>query len=87
MGTAVRRSTPRLTNYSTSVWILFVGFHLGPIFAVAQTIATTSMRALASATVLLTATCFGQGVGPFTVGYLNDLLQDPYGARRCAIRS
>jgi MFS family permease len=59
---------------------LFVGFHLGPIFAVAQTVAKTSMRALASATVLLTATCFGQGVGPLAVGYLNDLLGNEYGA-------
>src|SRR6185312_17329194 len=37
-----------------------VGFHLGPIFAIAQTIARPSMRALASAIMLLTATCFGQ---------------------------
>ena len=36
-----------------------VGFHLGPIFAIAQTVAKPSMRALASAIILLTATCFG----------------------------
>jgi hypothetical protein len=48
----------------------------------------SSMRALSSAMALRTATCFGQGVGPFTVGYLNDLLKDPSTARRrCAIRS
>src|SRR5262249_45284800 len=52
-------------SFHAMVWTLglfsiFVGFHLGPIFAVAQTIAKTSMRALAAATVLLTATCFGQ---------------------------
>jgi hypothetical protein len=41
-----------------------VGFHLRPIFAIAQTVAKPSMRALASAIILLTATCFGQGVGP-----------------------
>jgi predicted MFS family arabinose efflux permease len=33
-----------------------VGFHLGPIFAIAQTVAKPSMRALASAIILLTAT-------------------------------
>jgi MFS family permease len=60
---------------------IFVGFHLGPIFAVAQTIAKTRMRALAAATVLLTATCFGQGVGPLAVGYLNDVLKKTYGAQ------
>ena len=48
--------------------------------AVIQTVAKTSMRALATATVLLTGTCFGQGVGPLAVGYLNDLLSNAYGA-------
>jgi MFS family permease len=72
-------------SFHVMVWTLglfsiFVGFHLGPIFAVAQTIAKTSMRALAAATVLLTATCFGQGVGPLAVGYLNDALKSAYGA-------
>jgi MFS family permease len=45
-----------------------VGFHLGPIFAIAQTVARPSMRVLASAIILLTATCFGQGAGPLAVG-------------------
>ncbi len=57
-----------------------VGFHLGPIFAIAQTVARPSMRALASALVLLTATCFGQGVGPLAVGMINDALKNDYGA-------
>jgi MFS family permease len=57
-----------------------VGFHLGPIFAIAQTVARPSMRALASAFMLLTATCFGQGVGPLAVGMLNDALKNDYGA-------
>jgi MFS family permease len=60
---------------------ILVGFHLGPIFAVAQTIAKANMRALAAATILLTATCFGQGVGPLAVGYLNDVLQKAYGTQ------
>jgi MFS family permease len=73
------------SSFHVMVWTLglfsvFVGFHLGPIFAVAQTIARTSMRALAAATVLLTATCFGQGIGPLAVGYLNDVLKAAYGA-------
>jgi predicted MFS family arabinose efflux permease len=57
-----------------------VGFHLGPIFAIAQTVARPSMRALASAIILLTATCFGQGTGPLAVGILNDALGDNFGA-------
>jgi MFS family permease len=56
-----------------------VGFHLGPIFAIAQTVARPSMRALASAFMLLTATCFGQGVGPLAVGMINDALKGAYG--------
>jgi len=72
-------------NFHVMVWTLglfslFVGFHLGPIFAVAQTIAKTSMRALAAASMLLTGTCFGLGVGPLAVGYLNDSLKAAYGA-------
>ena len=57
-----------------------VGFHLGPIFAIAQTVARPSMRALASAIILLTATCFGQGIGPLAVGMVNDALKNEYGA-------
>ena len=56
-----------------------VGFHLGPVFAIAQTVARPSMRALASAIILLTATCFGQGVGPLAVGMINDALKNDYG--------
>ncbi|MGD0847509.1 spinster family MFS transporter [Bradyrhizobium sp.] len=57
-----------------------VGFHLGPIFAIAQTVARPNMRALASAIILLTATCFGQGLGPLGVGIINDLLAGSSGA-------
>jgi MFS family permease len=57
-----------------------VGFHLGPIFAIAQTVTRPSMRALASAIIALTATCFGQGVGPRVVGVINDALKNDYGA-------
>jgi hypothetical protein len=57
-----------------------LGFHLGPIFAIAQTVARPSMRALASAIMLSIATCFGQGVGPLAVGIINDALKSDYGA-------
>jgi MFS family permease len=56
-----------------------VGFHLGPIFAIAQTVARPSMRALASALIALTATCFGQGVGPLAVGVVNDAVKGSFG--------
>ena len=56
-----------------------VGFHLGPIFSLAQTVARPNLRAFGAATLLLTATLFGQGVGPLTVGALNDSLNAAYG--------
>ena len=73
-----------ISSFHVMIWMLglfsiLVGFHLGPIFAIAQTVARTSMRALASAFVLLTATCFGQGVGPLAVGMINDALKSDYG--------
>jgi MFS family permease len=73
------------SNFTTMVAALaltsfLLGFHLGPIFAIAQTVARPSMRALASAIVLLTATCFGQGIGPLVVGIINDALKNDYGA-------
>ena len=71
-------------DFSTMVVALaatsfLVGFHLGPIFAIAQTVARPSMRALASAIIALTATCFGQGVGPLAIGMVNDALKTDYG--------
>jgi predicted MFS family arabinose efflux permease len=57
-----------------------VGFHLGPIFAIAQTVARPSMRALATSIILLISTCFGQGVGPLAVGMVSDALKDGFGA-------
>ena len=56
-----------------------VGFHLGPIFGDFPDGGAPSMRALASAIILLTATCFGQGVGPLAVGMINDALKGSYG--------
>ena len=45
----------------------------------AQTDDKPSMRALASAIILLAATCFGQGVGTLAVGMINDALKNDYG--------
>ena len=56
-----------------------VGFQLGPIFSLAQTVARPDLRAFRAATVLLTATLFGQGLGPLVVGALNDALKGDYG--------
>jgi len=75
--------TPSFATMVTALALgsFLVGFHLGPIFAIAQTVARPSMRALASAIMLLSATCFGQGVGPLVVGALNDALKTDFGAQ------
>jgi MFS family permease len=79
---AICMLTPDFTTMVTALAAtsFLVGFHLGPIFAIAQTVARPSMRALASAIIALTATCFGQGVGPLVVGMINDALKNDYGA-------
>jgi predicted MFS family arabinose efflux permease len=73
--------TPRLavSVAALGLFSLFAGFHLGPIFAIAQTVAKANMRAFAAATLLLTATCFGQGIGPLVVGLISDALRPLYG--------
>lgn len=43
--------------------------------------------ALVCAIILLTATCFGQGVGPLAVGMINDALKDDYRAVRHSLLS
>src|SRR3954454_21325657 len=61
------------------IFAFVIVFHVGPILLIAQTVAKPSMRALLSAIILLTATCFGQGVGPLVVGMINDALKNDYG--------
>jgi predicted MFS family arabinose efflux permease len=68
-----------LSIAALGLFSLFAGFHLGPIFAIAQTVAKANMRAFAAATLLLTATCFGQGIGPLLVGLISDALRPLYG--------
>ena len=79
---AVCLLTPDFTTMVAALALtsFLVGFHLGPIFAIAQTVARPNMRALASAIILLTATCFGQGLGPLGVGIINDKLAGSFGA-------
>ena len=55
-------------------------FHLGPVFAVCQSVVPGRMRALAAALVTLAATTVGQGFGPLAAGMLNDSLGLLYGS-------
>jgi len=53
--------------------------YVGPTFAMTQNLAKLHMRALASAILLFILNLIGLGLGPQTVGILNDLLADRFG--------
>jgi MFS family permease len=54
-------------------------FYAGPTFAMAQSLARLRMRALASAVILFIINLIGLGLGPQTVGILNDLFAESAG--------
>jgi hypothetical protein len=49
-----------------------MGFHLGPSFAMVQSLVEPNMRALAASLLLFVANLVGLGLGPLTVGLLSD---------------
>jgi predicted MFS family arabinose efflux permease len=53
---------------------------LGPVFALTQSLVRVRMRAVASAILLFVINLIGLGLGPQTVGMLNDLLHPRFGA-------
>ncbi|NIB38966.1 MFS transporter [Pseudomaricurvus alkylphenolicus] len=63
------------------VSIFLVSFHVSPIYAMAQGLADTRTRATASAQIHLMAAVLGAGLGPFVIGWLNDLLQPFWGTQ------
>ena len=54
-------------------------FYVGPTFAVTQGLAQLRMRALAAAIVLFVLNMIGLGLGPWAVGFANDLLAGSFG--------
>ena len=59
--------------------LVFAAFYISPTYAVTQGLATPRMRALASALILFALNLIGLGLGPQTVGILNDLLRPAWG--------
>ncbi len=59
---------------------VFGAMWLGPIFALTQTLVRVRMRAVGSAILLFIINLIGLGLGPQTVGLLNDLLRPRFGA-------
>jgi MFS family permease len=60
---------------SFSIMVVLASMFFGPSFAVAQSIATVRMRAVATSVLLFIQTIIGLSLGPFFVGLISDLLQ------------
>jgi len=58
----------------------FAGVFIGPSFAIVQTLAPVSIRALAAAIFLMVFNLFGMGVGPTAVGVVSSLLDSSFGS-------
>ncbi len=57
----------------------FLGFYLGPTFAMIQSIVEPHMRATAAALLLFLINVIGLGIGPLAVGVLSDALSSVAG--------
>lgn len=64
-----------------SYWVanLLLGFHLGPCFAMVQSLSKVRMRSLASALTNLLCSLIGTGLAPALIGMTDDLLRPKYG--------
>lgn len=58
---------------------LALGFYLGPMFALAQTLAPVSVRALSTAILFFILNLIALGFGPTTAGILSSLMTDAFG--------
>ncbi len=59
--------------------VLLMGFRMGPVLGLVQSIVKVRMRAFAAAIFFMIGTLFGAGVGPLFIGALNDYLNPTYG--------
>jgi hypothetical protein len=60
-------------------FILLIGAYNGPLHAMNQWLAKPRMRAMSVAIQLLIVNFVGGGLGPWLVGYMNDLLRPEFG--------
>ena len=56
-----------------------VGFHIGPIWTLGQTVVRVNMRSLSYAIISLAGSAFGLGLGPLLIGIANDRWKPQYG--------
>ena len=59
----------------TTVFLLFIGFYLGPSFAIAQTLAPINMRAMSTALFFFILNIIALGGGPTFTGWLIDVFK------------
>jgi len=59
-------------------WVLAAGYN-APVYALIQSLAGASSRALAVATYLFTVNLIGLAIGPLLIGFLNDELRSVFG--------
>jgi MFS family permease len=65
--------------------VFFMGFRMGPVLGLVQSVVKVRMRAFAAAIVFMGGNVFGLGCGPLIIGICNDLLTPTLGIE--AIRS
>ena len=61
-----------------TVFLLLIGFYLGPSFAIAQTLAPINMRAMSTALFFFILNTIGMGGGPTFAGWLMDVFGEGY---------
>jgi MFS family permease len=61
-----------------AVYLLMAGCYLGPSFAIAQTLAPISARAMSTALFFLVLNLIGLGCGPTYVGFLSGFLTEQF---------
>ena len=69
---------------SFCVMTVLASFFFGPSFAMAQSLATLRMRAIATSLMLFIQTLIGLGLGPFFVGVISDYLRPTAGDQSLA---
>ena len=58
----------------------FTSMHMGPLYAILMNVAKVRMRAVATATFMFFGNLTGLTLGPWGIGYLNDVMAADFGA-------
>jgi MFS family permease len=60
--------------------VFFMGFRMGPVLGLVQSVVKIRMRAFAAAIIFMFGNLFGLGFGPLFIGICNDFLTPSFGA-------